>query len=405
MKIQSILLCMNFILVFDLYPAESIAKPQVIEDIDYNLVQVLEYKIKNRFSGNNDILDQLHHLLSNYDTWISEIKTNKDKLNAMQEQSSELVNDSIDRLSKLEDFLNNLYSRSPWSRGREVMKKLQSSSSSSSSSNKLATHDNLRDIVNLVWYFYALAVKKGQGFEQGAFAIVPNQEVIFNFLSGYKETYDRTGQSSHFKEEDAFQFGIDIEPKFRKDKEIKISLSDFLDSKEATDLMILPKNMFHILFGNMKRIGYLYVKPENFGTKNEADFATHADSHAASLISRGGNQENMRKEHVPNDIVKLWKELIGQYDIQDNQSIINWKKAAGQDASHFGSIDLRSLNEKCIEKGAKYGIYEMIDILNMREFSENKESKQKFLELINKRFDHLKYRKGNEVILTDQELF
>lgn len=135
---------------------------------------------------------------------------------------------------------------------------------------------NLRDqneylnaITDLMWYFYSLAIKKRQAFEEGTFLLEDPNLKFYNFLIGYVKLVNstikgtlkdpaltRSGNyygysrlSSHFKlEQESYRhYGIDIR---------------FLNETQAQSL--LPTGKCHILFGKVTD-DKIFIKMESAG--------------------------------------------------------------------------------------------------------------------------------------------
>lgn len=131
------------------------------------------------------------------------------------------------------------------------------------------TQEYLNAIINLMWYFYDLAIQKDQPFDEGTFVIQDRQLRIYNFLMSYVKkvnppitdtindpvlnvstnpfAYSRL--SSHFKLEQRQyrHYGIDV----------RFGAAQFAQ-------VLLPAQKTHILFGCIGN-DQIFIKLENVG--------------------------------------------------------------------------------------------------------------------------------------------
>lgn len=173
----------------------------------------------------------------------------------------------------------------------------------------------LQNIIRLIWRFYAHALQKKQGFEEGTFYL-PTEESqkIFEYLRGYVDfvkdektsgvsgvtpglsgnpfAYPRI--SSHYTHSEPEQYGIDIRFNAQEDVEA-----------------LLPEGKTHILFGRN------FIKIENHGLATINDFAGHTGEFFFAqgrklmpAIFGSDDQEGYRKERVPRDELRLFKQLL-----------------------------------------------------------------------------------------------
>lgn len=366
----------------------SLASSQNFEfvDIEHSIREIQEFidhiiRLK-KDSGNN--LAWYHYLLDNYKTIKSKILNIKSQLVATDDESSKIT---LHKVIVFDLKMTELEDDAPWGKGKLVMNKLVTKGKEYIDEIKTNNIEHLKGIVNLVWYFYSLAAKKGQDFEQGTFGIKDYKDVICEFLCKCEIAYSRTNfeaygikapivMTSHYYEhkDKMEQFGIDIPREYRNS-------------------LILPKGMTHILFGLIPE-GNLFLKPEDYGIGNPMDLIDHSVDYAMSKIRKidgignGDEQKGMRKERVPKNVLNAWQKLFDNYFGESNTvDTIEFYKA-----------------------GKTYGISHMLYIINnSKEFNiENETYKQKreklgFKLFLKQIYDNLDSRTGNEVVLTNED--
>ncbi|CAN5161318.1 hypothetical protein BH09DEP1_BH09DEP1_5230 [soil metagenome] len=262
----------------------------------------------------------------------------------------------------------------------------------------------IRSIIAIIWYLYALALEKNQGFEEGTFVIEDINFVLYNFLMGYVRRFGDpvTGQvirqgkvninqplrgtiedpalnmsynlfaypreSSHFKEsQKTFRhYGIDI----------RFGMS--------AELPLLPADKRHILFGKVDEAKQLiFIKPENFGIYYKDGFLYHGSEFIESVARKSGftkrtdDDPMYRKERIPDQFIKDFDVALRQANIQDKQR---------------AELEAILANK---EKGIK-AIY--FDDLMSKPAIQELEQKYRGL------YDHLDMRIGREVIIRNQKL-
>lgn len=324
-----------------------------------------------------------HYLLHNFKIIKNKILKIKKQLSYNLQDEINLVN--FKKVIEFDKIITEFENNSPWSQGKLVMANLLKDNDLYINKLKANKVHHLKAIVNLVWYFYSLAALKGQDFTQGTFAINYNQELIFKFLDSYEDKYSRTGLviyglelpikfSSHYKEhKNLKQFGLDIPHELRKE-------------------IMLPKSMTHILFGLIPD-GVLFLKPEDHGIANSKDFLDHSISFVQAQLRKvcgaGDEQNGMQKERVPEDLIQKWHSLFEKYN----------------------SVDIdKDQRNKDFKEGKEFGIAKMLGILknskifNFDNQTENQiKAKIEFINYIECKFDNIESRKGNEVILSQND--
>ncbi|MDR3646036.1 MAG: hypothetical protein P4L22_00670 [Candidatus Babeliales bacterium] len=346
---------------------------EVEMDIEHSIREIQEFidhviTLKKN-SGNN--LEWHHYLLYNYKTIKCKIAKIKRELDNKQDDSSRITLET--KVIPFDLAITELEASSPWGIGKRVMGKLIQYKSAYIEKIKIDPKKHLQAIVYLVWYFYSLAAKKGQDFDQGSFGISYEKDLLFCLLDSYEKNYNRTGfLSSHYSEyKNMQQYGIDI-------------------PRELRNIIILPGGMTHILFGLVPDEGNLFLKPEDHGILDPMDWIEHAQSFISAqlrkYVGKGDEQAGMNKERVPQEVITAWDKF-------------------------FEDCNFSQKPEKLpafIKLGKKYGIASMLKIIERSglftwnsESTNRKIAKAKFMSVINK-FDNIDIRKGNEVILTQE---
>ncbi len=285
-------------------------------------------------------------------------------------------------MSKLRDLFEN--KENPWRKGQNLVKNIMAG--------KLIEFNDVKEyltaVKNLMWYLYALAVQKGQTFEEGTFVIVDNQFRILNFLNSYFKGYDRSGKwSSHFREFDGIytKGALDILPELRDE----LYFPPYNLEKRL--------NKYHVFFGKTGDNRF-FIKPESYGLDFKNDIWSalgHLVEWYHSIMAKfsfgADDKGTMRKERVPNEISKLWKELV--------------YKAYNQDVNTPANELPKELIQD-LQDGNNHGIAKMLEIISDKAQYKNKNCE----DYINKTFrpslkyDNLLLRKGREVILTEEDI-
>ncbi|KAK2762762.1 hypothetical protein FQN54_000936 [Arachnomyces sp. PD_36] len=177
---------------------------------------------------------------------------------------------------------------SPWS-AEEVRRDMERESKT-----RPATRD--RQVTGIMWYLFALAVERNQGFVTGAFVCLDPHGRLFAYFQGV----GTARISSHLKRHSApgCTGGVDL---------------------HADDVLPpLPHGHRHVLFiaiNHDKRRGRcLFLKPERYGVGGVRNFIRHAAHYIRSLARRrrfGGNEGvGMRKERIPDRAVHDFREAV-----------------------------------------------------------------------------------------------
>ncbi|MDE3045949.1 MAG: hypothetical protein KGJ02_04825 [Verrucomicrobiota bacterium] len=198
-------------------------------------------------------------------------------------------------------------------------------------------------LFGLMWHLRELSIQKHQEFEQGTFVIKDAGDVIHDFLVQYPKAYKRW--SSHFTRTRESCYGIDIEG--------------------------LPTQKRTIHFGKLKTLtgeNYTFIKPENYGMGDIVSNVCHGVDYAWTRFFQPTGKD-IRKERLPPLLHINYLEIAKTLNLitDENTDLIN-----------------------------NYGIAAMVKILTPHQ---KNEAVNKFLKEIEKNYDHLDIRKGNEVIL------
>jgi len=178
-------------------------------------------------------------------------------------------------------------------RGRQVLAQLHAQGASQFLKNK-SDAEHLHDIISVIWYLSDLAGKRGQEMCEGMFLIADPAYNLFDFLLRYKYVYPRI--SSHFPVSSISQYGIDI-------------------PKEQRDVLSLPHNYYHILFGKTDRAGYIFIEPEPYGLQYWSDGILHLKDYMIHTFQKWFMPWVLEQEgyhHEGREVVLSWPDLLGE---------------------------------------------------------------------------------------------
>lgn len=253
--------------------------------------------------------------------------------------------------------------------------------------NKLQTPKNAPEceehLIAITWFLTYIAIKKKQGFDEGAFVIEDTDNLLLNYLTNCPGAAKR--DSSHFIGRSpnswlsAKHLGLDV---FNKEMPGKKRTIDFVEIDAYEE--------------NKKQ---LFFKPENYSPfiTNYYDFAMHGVELVHALERKrqgngGDDKPGMRKERVPDHTKKAFIDLI-QY-LPPNQ--INFETNRG----FVKLVDLKS-------NASKWGIAFMYDFVERYKKTnpqgQLKEAIQAFDETIDG-MDNLSKRTGREVFITAKDM-
>lgn len=228
------------------------------------------------------------------------------------------------------------------------------------------------DLLHLTWFLMAQGIKKGQGYQEGAFMIEDRNKKLYNFLlksQGENASTSYVRPSTHFKGRTDQQYGLDV---FHQDMPCKkrTLLFGMIDNKDSSEQV-------------------LFIKPENFSAYVSVAKFYDAWYHGWEMIVAQKNKllyeglddaENMRKERVPTEVTKEFVKLIKL--LRKNPGFDY--KAVHSDAKKYGISFMNGFIDNLQEKPAGF-------------------DPSRFKSLI-RDYDHLEARTGREVYLTAQEL-
>ncbi len=244
----------------------------------------------------------------------------------------------------------------------------------------------LNNIIALMWYFFAEAINKDQGFYEGTF-IFRNKKFsrIFEFLHTYVKKFGTTAfegtgilrgtissnpfayprKSSHFEfegKEKMQHFGIDI--RF---------------TQYSSALSLLPAKKRHILFGKIEKGESLFIKFEHNGIyKYEVPY------HGLNLIK--------------SQLKKKWAKYIDPtLDAPDDVPNFRKERVPKREQTYF-----RKVSKVDVIGKEKYNIKFMLGEIR-KKFGEKGKGFRTFYEWLKFKYDYAENRYGREVILTDLE--
>lgn len=252
-------------------------------------------------------------------------------------------------------------------------------------------------ILSLMWYFYAEAINKGQKFEQGSFIVQDSQDRLFTFLHSYvkkmnpqswktvagtlgsQNPYGYTRESTHLydsKEQgsDYNHYGIDAR-------------YQGANSSIGSVQYILPIQKSHILFGRVfprdgnKRV---FIKPEDYGLYVADGLPMHGYELGFSVARKifgGDDAAHYRKERVEKALIARMQQMFG-----DSRSYLD---SSGQ--------------KQFLAAVKRYGVQELVRLSVALPNGWLQASIKKYLGELGKQYDHLAWRYGREVILTNIE--
>lgn len=145
---------------------------------------------------------------------------------------------------------------------------------------------------DIMWALYDIAAERKLYFTEGTFVLEDKNLALFNYLTSIQETYLRS--SSHFKKYNTRHYGL--------------------------DLAGLPCNKRTILFGHLNG-NLIFIKPENFGTKNISDTIEHGKEYIIAqarkieflrnLFNLASDQDpEFKKERIPANLIQRFSALI-----------------------------------------------------------------------------------------------
>lgn len=251
----------------------------------------------------------------------------------------------------------------------------------------------LDQIVAIAWAIYNKAVEKGEGFTGGTIVIIDPEYALFNFLFNYvcfvnptivsgknpsliisNNPFGYSRLSTHFVELQKLKnfeghYGIDM----RYD--------------EGNLQPLLPGNKQHILFGKLSHLAIplTFIKFETYGLKFEKkEMLKHVEKavqKGKKDILKSHKKLFSRREDVPEEVKNRFRHLFKRLPKEEQ---IRVKAELSKQFKHIRSY--YALAKKLAAQSQKY----------------SQEAKQ-FVEYLERHYDHLDVRRGDEVILELKE--
>ncbi len=240
--------------------------------------------------------------------------------------------------------------------------------------------DYLNAIIALSWALFDKAVRQGEGFTGGTIVFEDKGHKVFNFLFDYAKkandslangkrnpkyisqncfAYER--HSSHFPEmQDAYgQFGVDM----------RYGNGDLEK--------LLPANKSHLLFGQVasKNKELSFIKMEVYGLcARDASVIKHG---LEFLKGNKGKKGPSRREAVPKEVKNMVEQMLNEMP-KENRAAVS-----------------QEIGKPAIIKN----IYSVAKKLATIKGVPGSKKAQELVTYLEKNFDHLDIRRGNEVIL------
>ena len=267
----------------------------------------------------------------------------------------------------------------------------------------------LNAIIDLMWFYYDMAIDKNQAFSEGTFVLQDQGNRIYDFLMkyvkmvnpreinpvaippSYQFAYPRF--STHFKDEqDKYgQWGIDI----------RFTL--------LSPQRLLPAQKSHLLFGKINK-DLIYIKMENFGTCPD-QFAQHTkqtgEAQARKMLP---TLDSYLKGYFPQRVLNWAQDYVGTDDDPTYR-----KEHIPQQVLQIAIQFLRSSQlsdaqlQPIIDRFTRQGIHAIFDEINNAQSplpQAQREALQNILITLQNKYglDHQDIRRGREVIITNPDL-
>lgn len=191
----------------------------------------------------------------------------------------------------------------PWTRGCCIAQKLVGLHGSElvdeiERCKKKPLDELLPDVYALIWYLYALAVKKDRPFNEGSFIIIgKGSHALFRYLVTVSHLIggEQRRVSTHLNDIAGEHHAIDVPCAFRGKKD-----------------WLLPHDSYTILFRNLDH-GRLFIKPEPNGTHTRTDRFHHSFGLLKSLWHNNvgaHDRHGCAKERVPIAVKKALRKFL-----------------------------------------------------------------------------------------------
>jgi len=254
-------------------------------------------------------------------------------------------------------------------------------------------------IIDMYWALFATAVNKDQGFTGGTIVVKDKENKLFNFLLDYVKTvnaevaqgtakaqgpftnncfaYQRI--SSHFKE-------LKGQPGF---EQYGIDMRYGSDLKTYQGLMpLLPVNRQHLLFGQEGN-ELTFLKAETFGL-----CGSDAVKHGINFI-KPKPEDIPQREDVPKNVWGKWDEFIKKSEFP-----IKFGKDTGIRDLYGFAYAIKTQDASKVSGPIK----SLLESIALHASPQAQAAAAEFVNYIEDRFDNPRIRRGNEVILTTQDV-
>ncbi len=242
-----------------------------------------------------------------------------------------------------------------------------------------AQRNNL--LSGIVWFLMSNAIKKGEGFDDGAFIIPDEGHRLFLILHQMKNKDTENDRlSSHLKDQQAELLNFFQE----HHRYTKKYISNGIDISPSRDQIGLPRPHTTVLFMPVQSDGraYIFIKPEQHGVKDWWDTFEHAKSTFKSVTNRWWGvppPKGSRKERIRGDLSALFSDIVKGLPGADEAI----KKVGYGDKGRGIHAMVQFINEK----------------LSRNECNRRTEMLKGFLADLNRQYADLQDRYGDEVRL------
>lgn len=272
------------------------------------------------------------------------------------------------------------------------------------------------EIRHLLWFFYIQAVAtktKNNFFEEGTFRFVGTADQINKLydalLNALVPYYNR--MSSHYAEHSTAPSQPQDWWNFFAWNEYWQNLYNHLFNRhKGLDLDGLPPRDMHTLLFEKLQDNQLYIKPEQHGTNSAPDFINHTKDYLISLAKkklpenilaflgdvmtiRPDDAKEFQKERVPTEVQKKAIQLIEQ---------------AEKILSEQPTTAIAAQKKVVKEWGIQHIVPKLADYASNAQLEQDDPKLhaeiQVYLQDLMNRYQDWRYRKGNEIVFTIDEL-
>ncbi|CRX37712.1 hypothetical protein [Estrella lausannensis] len=245
-------------------------------------------------------------------------------------------------------------------------------------------------ITALTWFLMHIALKKGQGHEEGAFVIEDEGDLLYSFLMNAKAVGDRP--SSHF---------IGRSPKWNGVAKVVMASS----AHQGIDILngLLPTHKRHILFGKVDSpqflignsqppVQVLFLKLESFSPYATTGYGYDFAMHGIELCAA---QFNKKFKPGSDDLPEMAKERIPAQTLKQFGLIVDALTSLPQDVAN--ALPLNEAKQMAKKWGVAY-MHHFMRLVKQQGVELGD------LDLMFEALDHLDRRTGREVYITSNEL-